>query len=68
MDVFFNGETKKVSQIVAVGKVTIERDGNITHSERAIYNVATGSVRLEGSPEITMYKESSSLLDAHLRS
>jgi LPS export ABC transporter protein LptC len=68
MDVFFNGETKKVSQIVAVGKVTIERDGNITHSERAIYNVATGSVRLEGSPEITLYKESSSLLDAPLRS
>lgn len=68
MDVFFDSTTKKVSQIVAVGNVTIERDGNLTHSERAIYTVANGSVRLEGSPEITLYKENSSLIDAPLRS
>ena len=67
MDVLFDSEQKKVSQIIATGNVTIERGTDTTHSQRAIYTLATGSIRLEGNPEITMHKESAKILDAPLR-
>ncbi len=67
MDVLFDPEAKKVKQIIAVGNVVIVRGTDTTHSERAIYTVATGSIRLEGNPEITLHKESTKLLDATLR-
>ncbi len=67
MDVLFDQEQKKVSQIIAVGNVIIERGSDITHSQRAVYSLATGSVRLEGNPEVTLHKESSKILDAPLR-
>ena len=66
MDVLFDPVEKKISQIIAIGNVTIERGADITHSQRAIYLLATGSVRLEGNPEITLHKESK-LVDATLR-
>ena len=67
MDVSFDSEQKKVSQIIAMGNVTIERGTDTTHSQRAIYTLATGSIRLEGNPEITMHKDSSKILDVPLR-
>ena len=67
MDVFFDPNEKKIRQIVAIGNVTIERGTDTTHSQRAIYSVATGSIRLEGNPEITLHKESSKILDAPFR-
>jgi lipopolysaccharide export system protein LptA len=67
MDVLFDPEEKKVSQIIAIGNVTIERGTDTTHSQRAIYSLATGSVRLEGNPEITLHKDSAKLLDAPIR-
>lgn len=67
MDVIFDPNQKKVSQIIAVGHVTIERGTDTTHSQRAIYSLANGSVRLEGNPEITLHKDSSKILDAPLR-
>ncbi len=66
MDVLFDPVEKKIDQIIAVGNVTIERGTDITHSQRAIYSLVTGSVRLEGNPEITLHKESK-LIDAPLR-
>lgn len=66
MDVLFDPAEKKVSQIIATGNVTIERGTDTTHSQRAIYSLATGSVRLEGNPEITLHKDSSKILDAPL--
>lgn len=68
MDVFFNPSDKKISQIIARGDVVIERGTDTTRSERAIYSVATGSIRLEGNPEVTLHKEGSNILDAALRS
>ena len=67
MDVFFDSAQKKVSQVIAVGDVTIERGTDTTHSRRAIYTLATGSIRLEGNPEVTLHKESQKLLNAPLR-
>lgn len=63
MDVLFAPDQKRVSQIVAVGQVVIERAGDITHSHRVLYTLATGSVRLEGNPEITLQKGSAARLD-----
>jgi lipopolysaccharide export system protein LptA len=56
MDVFFDAEQNKAKEIIAVGNVLIEREGDTTRSKRAIYILATGAVRLEGSPEITLHK------------
>ncbi len=64
MDVVFDPEDKKIKEIIAVGRVTIQRGADTTRSERAIYNVTTGSVRLEGSPEIVLHKQSTELFDA----
>jgi LPS export ABC transporter protein LptC len=67
MDVFFDSDKKQVDRIVAIGDVKIERGTDTTHSKRAIYSLLTGSVRLEGSPEITLHKSSESLLHATAR-
>jgi lipopolysaccharide export system protein LptA len=67
MDVLFDPEAKKVRQIIAIGDVVIRRGTDTTRSHRAIYTPATGSVRLEGSPQITLHKESQKLLDAPFR-
>jgi len=67
MDVFFDPDQKKVTQIIAVGNVVIQRGEDVSRSQRATYTVATGAVRLEGNPEITVHKESSAVLDATLR-
>ena len=56
MDVFFDPDQKKAKEIIAIGNVLIEREGDTTRSKRAIYLPATGAVRLEGSPEITLHK------------
>ncbi len=67
MDVFFDSQTKKVKQIFAAGNVVIVRSGDTTRSNRAIYSLATGSIRLEGNPEVTLHKGSMTLLDGALR-
>lgn len=64
MDVFFEkGGKKGVRQIVAIGSVVIERGTDTTHSRRAIYTPSTGSLRLEGNPEITLHKAPAGLVD-----
>lgn len=67
MDVYFDPNEKKVTQIIAIGNVVIERGTDTTHSNRCIYTLATGSIRLEGNPEITLHKESTALLDGPFR-
>lgn len=61
MDVFFEDEKKEVKQIIATGDVSILRGSDTTHSKRAIYTVATGSIRLEGDPDITVHEGSDAL-------
>ena len=67
MEVLFDADARKVKQIIAIGDVVINRGTDTTRSQRAIYTLATGSVRLEGSPHITLHKESQKLLDVPLR-
>lgn len=67
MDVFFEPNEKKIEQIIAMGNVVIQRGTDTTRSARAIYSVATGSIRLEGNPEVTIHKEGSKLLDGAFR-
>ena len=64
MDVYFDPDEKRVREIVALGDVVIDRGSDTTRAERAIYLPATGSIRLEGSPEITLHKGSAELLHA----
>lgn len=67
MDVLFESDQKKIKEIVATGNVVIERGNDTTRSLRAIYSVDSGSIRLEGNPEITLRKGSGGLLDGALR-
>ena len=68
MDVYFDKEKKRVREIIAIGNVVIERGVDTTRSRRAIYSVDTGSIRLEGNPEITLHKGGGSgILDGALR-
>ena len=67
MDVLFDSTKKKVKEIIAIGNVVIERAGDTTHSRRAIYSLDTGSVRLEGNPEITLNKGGGGILNGALR-
>jgi len=54
MKVLFDPDTKKITRVVAIGNVRIQREGNVTHSERAIYTVRDGRVRLIGKPKIVV--------------
>lgn len=67
MDVTFDADTRKIKEIIAVGGVVIERGQDVSRSQRAIYSVDTGSVRLEGSPEITLHQKTGGLLGSALR-
>ena len=67
MDVYFDEEEKKVRQIIALGGVVIERAKDTTRSQRAIYTPLTGSLRMEGNPEVTLHQGSAGLLDASSR-
>ncbi len=64
MDVYFDPEQKKTKEIIAIGDVVIDRGSDTTRAERATYLPATGSVKLEGSPEITLHQGSAELLHA----
>ncbi len=67
MEVLFDPNEKKITQIIAMSNVIIQRGTDTTRSARAIYSVETGSVRLEGDPEITIHQEGSKLLDGAFR-
>ena len=67
MNVTFDPDTRRIREIVAIGNVVIQRGNDTTRSQRAIYSLETGSVRLEGSPEITLHKTGGSILDGALR-
>lgn len=70
MDVYFDNQEKKVTQIIALGDVVIVRGNDKTRSQRAIYTPSTGSLRLEGNPEVTLSRKSSTssaLFDAPFR-
>jgi lipopolysaccharide export system protein LptC len=67
MDVYFDGAKKEVDRIIAIGDVVIERGTDTTHSRKAIYQTATGSIRLEGNPEINLHRSSSGFIDGTSR-
>lgn len=63
MDVYFDPNEKLAKEVVATGDVMIQRQQDTTRSQRAIYTPSTGSLRLEGSPEITIQNNESDLLN-----
>ncbi len=52
MDGYFDPKEKELISVVASGNVRISRGEDVTFSDKAIYDTRTGSVRLEGAPEI----------------
>ncbi len=66
MDVYFGAQTEKskqmegmegmgIEKVVAVGDVEIHHGGNITYSQRAVYDAATGKLTLTGQPKLVIY-------------
>ena len=52
LDVFFDKETDRIRKIVASGSVRIEREGDVSYSNQAIYDAEVQSVKLVGTPKI----------------
>ena len=55
MKVMFNPKTRKITRVVAIGNVRMKKEGNSTYSDRAIYNVRDGKVKLIGKPKIVVF-------------
>ena len=55
MKALFDPETRKIRRVIASGDVKIVQEDSITHSERVVYNVADGRVRLVGRPKINFF-------------
>lgn len=55
MKVVFDPKTRKITRVVAIGNVRIIREGNSTNSDRVIYTVNDGRIRLVGRPRIVMF-------------
>lgn len=55
MKIMFDPKTRKITRVVAIGNVRILRDGNSTYSERAMYSVKNGIVKLIGKPKIVVF-------------
>ena len=52
MDGEFDENERKLVRVVAQGNVEISKGDDVSTADRAIYDTRTGSVRLEGGPEI----------------
>ena len=52
LDVYYEDELGKIKEIVARKNVKIQRGENVSHSDTAIYNAQTQSIRLAGDPKI----------------
>ncbi len=55
MKVLFDPKTRKITRVIAIGNVRTLKEGNSTYSQRAIYNVRDGKVRLIGKPKIVVF-------------
>ena len=64
MDVFFDAATGKATRIEAHGNVVITRGQNVSHSDEAIYDTTTQSIKLVGAPRIDVRESDMKELDA----
>jgi len=64
MDVFFDAETGKATRIVARGSVVITRGRNVSHSDEAVYDTVTQSVKLVGAPRISAHQDDMAELES----
>jgi len=55
MKILFNPKTRKIVKVIAIGNVRIDKEGNTTYSEKAVYTVKDGRVRLIGKPKIVVF-------------
>lgn len=56
--VYFDGETKKLTKIIAEGNVRIIRGKDTSFSEKAIYKVKEKKLLLKGDPRLVIFPES----------
>jgi len=54
MEIHLDPETKKVEQTVCLGNVVIIQGENTTHSDKAVFHVATQKLILSGKPKLIM--------------
>ena len=51
---YFDPEEKQLIRVVAEGNVKISKGDDVSYADKAVYDTRTGSVRLEGAPEINI--------------
>ena len=52
---FFAGKTSTIRKIIARGNVKIVRQGNVSHSNEAVYNAQAKTLTLTGRPKLVIY-------------
>ncbi|MFH1777856.1 MAG: LPS export ABC transporter periplasmic protein LptC [Candidatus Omnitrophota bacterium] len=57
MDVYYDPKAKEINQVFAVGNVEIIKGENITYTEEAIYDTASGSVIFHKRPKLIISPE-----------
>jgi lipopolysaccharide export system protein LptA len=54
MEVYFDPVTNKIKEAVCTGHVQMIQGGNVTNSEKAVYNGANQTLTLLGQPKLIM--------------
>ncbi len=62
MEVFFDSQTNKIKEAVCTGNVEIIQGGNITKSQKAVYNGADQTLTLVGQPKLIMVTEDKGIM------
>jgi len=62
MEVFFDPVTNRIKEAVCTGNVQILQGGNVTHSDKAVYNATDQTLTLVGRPKLIMEMNGKSLM------
>ncbi len=57
MELFFDGKTKKIKELICIGNVLIVQGENTSFSDRAIYKAQEQRIILSGRPKLLMHFE-----------
>lgn len=62
MEVYFNPDTKQITEMVCTGHVSIIQGENTTYSEKAVYNARDQKLVLSGAPKLIFYADNKNSL------
>ncbi|MCK5580538.1 MAG: LPS export ABC transporter periplasmic protein LptC [Candidatus Omnitrophica bacterium] len=67
MEVYFDGESQKIKELICIGNVVVTRGDNQTFSARAVYDAVTQKVTLSGRPKMIFVTEGEGSLSSSVK-